>query len=112
MTGEEMAESECPDRLTMLSYLSQVYDTFRGEIPHIKHAGYAQDVEEPEDDYAMISQSKARGIRTSSGRKRHSNENNRTDSSLRRSRKRRSGAEKLPFSDVSTLFVERRPTKC
>lgn len=37
MTGEEMAECQVPDRLTMLSYLSQVYEAFRGEIPHIKH---------------------------------------------------------------------------
>lgn len=37
MTGEEMAECEVPDKLAMLSYLSQVYEAFRGEIPHIKH---------------------------------------------------------------------------
>ncbi|KAL1130961.1 hypothetical protein AAG570_012202 [Ranatra chinensis] len=36
MTGEEMAEGEVPDRLALISYLSQVYDAFRGEIPHIK----------------------------------------------------------------------------
>nr|XP_018895758.1 PREDICTED: protein-methionine sulfoxide oxidase Mical isoform X3 [Bemisia tabaci] len=37
MTGREMEECDVPDKLTMLSYLSQVYDLFRGEIPHIKH---------------------------------------------------------------------------
>lgn len=37
MTGEEMANCEVPDSLTMLTYLSQVYEAFRGEIPHIKH---------------------------------------------------------------------------
>ncbi|XP_063236489.1 F-actin-monooxygenase Mical isoform X2 [Bacillus rossius redtenbacheri] len=37
MTGQEMADCKVPDKLTMLSYLSQIYDTFRGEIPHIKH---------------------------------------------------------------------------
>ncbi|KAK3927176.1 [F-actin]-monooxygenase Mical [Frankliniella fusca] len=37
MTAQEMEECEVPDKLTMLSYLSQIYDTFRGEIPHIKH---------------------------------------------------------------------------
>uniref|UniRef100_A0A1Y1MIL6 F-actin monooxygenase n=1 Tax=Photinus pyralis TaxID=7054 RepID=A0A1Y1MIL6_PHOPY len=37
MTGEEMAKLETPDYLTMFSYLTQIYDTFRGEIPHIKH---------------------------------------------------------------------------
>lgn len=34
MTGEEITNTE--DYLTMATYLSQVYDTFRGEIPHIK----------------------------------------------------------------------------
>jgi len=37
MTGQEMEQCDVPDKLTMLSYLSQIYDTFRGEIPHIKH---------------------------------------------------------------------------
>nr|CAD7459395.1 unnamed protein product [Timema tahoe] len=37
MTGQEMEQCEMPDKLTMLAYLSQIYDTFRGEIPHIKH---------------------------------------------------------------------------
>lgn len=35
MTGEESVNTE--DYLTMASYLTQVYDVFRGEIPHIKH---------------------------------------------------------------------------
>ncbi|KAK8384350.1 hypothetical protein O3P69_009264 [Scylla paramamosain] len=37
MTGAEMAEIEVPDKLTMISYLSQIYDVFRGEIPHFKY---------------------------------------------------------------------------
>lgn len=37
MTSQEMEECDVPDKLAMLSYLSQIYDTFRGEIPHIKH---------------------------------------------------------------------------
>nr|CAD7399985.1 unnamed protein product [Timema poppensis] len=37
MTGQEMEQCEVPDRLKMLAYLSQIYDTFRGEIPHIKY---------------------------------------------------------------------------
>lgn len=37
MTGHDMEKCEIPDFLTMLSYLTQIYDTFRGEIPHIKH---------------------------------------------------------------------------
>lgn len=32
-----MAECEVPDKLTMYSYLTQIYEAFRGEIPHIKH---------------------------------------------------------------------------
>lgn len=37
MTGEEMAKCEVPDYLNMFSYLTLIYETFRGEIPHIKH---------------------------------------------------------------------------
>ncbi|CAL1283769.1 unnamed protein product [Larinioides sclopetarius] len=33
MTGQEMAECAIPDKLTMVSYISQVYESFRGEIP-------------------------------------------------------------------------------
>lgn len=33
MTGQEMAECGVPDKLTMVSYISQVYESFRGEIP-------------------------------------------------------------------------------
>lgn len=32
-----MADCEEPDQISLMSYLSQVYDAFRGEIPHIKH---------------------------------------------------------------------------
>ncbi|XP_035219967.1 F-actin-monooxygenase MICAL2-like isoform X2 [Stegodyphus dumicola] len=35
MTGQEMAECSVPDKLTMVSYISQVYESFRGEIPVI-----------------------------------------------------------------------------
>lgn len=39
MTAAEMAEGAVPDKLTMLSYLSQIYETFHGEIPQtIKHS--------------------------------------------------------------------------
>ncbi|GFQ91432.1 protein-methionine sulfoxide oxidase mical3a [Trichonephila clavata] len=37
MTGQEMAECAVPDKLTMVSYISQVYDSFRGEIPVVSH---------------------------------------------------------------------------
>ncbi|XP_050523688.1 F-actin-monooxygenase Mical isoform X2 [Daktulosphaira vitifoliae] len=37
MSGDEMEQCDVPDVLALLSYLSQVYDTFRREIPHIKH---------------------------------------------------------------------------
>lgn len=37
MTGEEMAHCDVPDKLAMFSYLTQIYEAFRGEIPHIKH---------------------------------------------------------------------------
>nr|XP_024218473.1 F-actin-monooxygenase Mical isoform X5 [Halyomorpha halys] len=59
MTGEEMAECVIPDRLTMLSYLSQVYEAFRGEIPHIKHPK----LEETEDEKHHITHSREPRIR-------------------------------------------------
>lgn len=37
MTGAEMAECDVPDKLSMISYLSHIYDVFRGEIPHLKY---------------------------------------------------------------------------
>lgn len=37
MTGEEMAQCDVPDKLAMFSYLTQIYEVFRGEIPYIKH---------------------------------------------------------------------------
>lgn len=37
MTGEEMAECDVPDTLTMFSYLTQIYEVFKGEIPYVKH---------------------------------------------------------------------------
>ncbi|XP_077493015.1 molecule interacting with CasL [Amblyomma americanum] len=33
MTGQEMADCAVPDKLTMVSYVSQIYETFRREIP-------------------------------------------------------------------------------
>lgn len=39
MTGQEMAECAVPDKLTMVSYISQVYESFRGEIPVGEHFG-------------------------------------------------------------------------
>ncbi|XP_071535359.1 uncharacterized protein Mical isoform X2 [Panulirus ornatus] len=50
MTGAEMAECEVPDKLSMISYVSQIYDVFRGEIPHFKYPKMddgEMEVEEP-----------------------------------------------------------------
>lgn len=35
MTGQEITKTE--DYLTMATYLTEIYNSFRGEIPHIKH---------------------------------------------------------------------------
>lgn len=35
MTGQEITNTE--DYLTMATYLTEVYNNFKGEIPHIKH---------------------------------------------------------------------------
>ncbi|KYB28223.1 Protein-methionine sulfoxide oxidase Mical-like Protein [Tribolium castaneum] len=41
MTGEELTKTE--DYLAMATYLTQVYDSFRCEIPHIKHPKLTHD---------------------------------------------------------------------
>ncbi|XP_065222209.1 F-actin-monooxygenase Mical isoform X2 [Planococcus citri] len=46
MTGVEMEKCDVPDNLTMLSYLTQIYDIFRGEIPCIHH--HRMDEDDPE----------------------------------------------------------------
>lgn len=37
MTGEEMAQCDVSDTLTMFSYLTQIYEAFKGDIPYIRH---------------------------------------------------------------------------
>lgn len=37
MTGEEMVNCDVPDKLDMFSYLTQVYEVFKGEIPFVKY---------------------------------------------------------------------------
>lgn len=37
-TGLEMAQGALPDKLTMMFYLTQVYELFRREIPYVKQA--------------------------------------------------------------------------
>lgn len=32
-----MAQCDVPDKLAIFSYLTQIYEVFRGEIPYIKH---------------------------------------------------------------------------
>ncbi|XP_043285873.1 F-actin-monooxygenase MICAL3 isoform X2 [Venturia canescens] len=110
MTGEEMAHCDVPDKLAMFSYLTQIYEAFRGEIPHIKHPKL-----EPENDERPLyskqlsqlsPEQKAQLIgrlakpemptRPRHSRSRHNNENvlvpldKKTDTVSRRSRKRRS----------------------
>ncbi|GAB6029662.1 hypothetical protein CHUAL_014161 [Chamberlinius hualienensis] len=38
MTAKEMTESSVPDSLSVVAYVSQIYDVFRGQIPHIARA--------------------------------------------------------------------------
>ncbi|XP_044734028.1 F-actin-monooxygenase Mical-like isoform X2 [Chrysoperla carnea] len=67
MTGEEMAECTTPDKLTMLSYLSQIYETFHGEIPQtIKHLKI--DMKELKKEYP---QTKLKTLTASDWKKNH-----------------------------------------
>ncbi|XP_071572314.1 uncharacterized protein Mical isoform X1 [Temnothorax nylanderi] len=98
MTGEEMVECDVPDTLAMFSYLTQIYEVFRGEIPYIKHPKLEPEAEEctahPKQLKQWTSEEKATKARHS--RSRHANENahsyvDKKDNTVgRRSRKRRS----------------------
>uniref|UniRef100_A0A1B6D4D3 F-actin monooxygenase n=1 Tax=Clastoptera arizonana TaxID=38151 RepID=A0A1B6D4D3_9HEMI len=108
MTGLEMEQCEIPDRLAMLSYLSQIYDTFRGEIPHIKHPKL-EDIDLPvRINQTSVMNERLRNLAQMSTankvtavsrlvnqntptRKRHSTATPRTDTLSRKNRKRRSG---------------------
>ncbi|KAA0189158.1 hypothetical protein HAZT_HAZT008208, partial [Hyalella azteca] len=59
MTGVEMAEAEVPDRICMISYLSQVYHALRGELPHIP---YDNDTCDPIDEQPISLPSRERGL--------------------------------------------------
>ncbi|XP_076657796.1 molecule interacting with CasL isoform X4 [Halictus rubicundus] len=110
MTGEEMAECDVPDKLAMFSYLTQIYDVFRGEIPYVKHPKFEPENEErpshskhlsqmtPDQKVQLLERIASReredgGTRTRHSRSRH-NENlnpaDKKDTISRRSRKRRS----------------------
>ncbi|TGZ51075.1 Protein MICAL-3 [Temnothorax longispinosus] len=98
MTGEEMVQCDVPDTLAMFSYLTQIYEVFRGEIPYIKHPKLEPEAEEctahPKQLKQWTSEEKATKARHS--RSRHANENvhsyvDKKDNTVgRRSRKRRS----------------------
>ncbi|XP_012287376.1 F-actin-monooxygenase Mical isoform X2 [Orussus abietinus] len=110
MTGEEMTECEVPDKLAMFSYLTQIYETFRGEIPHIKHPKLEPEKEErpsysrqlsqmtPEQKAQLLGRLTKQDnvLRPRHSRSRHTNEHvqnvpdKKGDSISRRSRKRRS----------------------
>ncbi|XP_046409938.1 F-actin-monooxygenase Mical isoform X1 [Neodiprion fabricii] len=110
MTADEIASCDVPDKLDMFSYLTQIYETFRGEIPHIKHPKLEPETEDrptftkqlkqltPEQRAQLLGRiTKQDGTsRTRHSRSRHGNEygqsttEKKVDSLSRRSRKRRS----------------------
>ncbi|XP_050486329.1 F-actin-monooxygenase Mical isoform X7 [Bombus huntii] len=108
MTGEEMAQCDVPDKLAIFSYLTQIYEVFRGEIPYIKHPKLEPENEErpahskqlsqltPDQKVQLIDRivRQDSATRTRHSRSRH-NENlnpadKKGDTISRRSRKRRS----------------------
>ncbi|XP_036148722.1 F-actin-monooxygenase Mical isoform X2 [Monomorium pharaonis] len=99
MTGEEMIQCDVPDTLAMFSYLTQIYEVFRGEIPHIKHPKLEPEMKEectthPKQLKQWTPEEKP--TKTRHSRSRHANENvhsymDKKDNTVsRRSRKRRS----------------------
>ena len=53
MSGQELATSKNPDKLTMISYLSQVYELFRKDIPAVKQPKLenAEAASDEDDEY-------------------------------------------------------------
>ncbi|KAG5340681.1 MICAL monooxygenase, partial [Acromyrmex heyeri] len=110
MTGEEMVQCDVPDTLAMFSYLTQIYEVFRGEIPYIKHPKLEPEMEECTAHSKQLKQwtSEEKVMKTRHSRSRHANENvhsymDKKDNTIsRRSRKRRS-TEK-----VGTTMAERQ----
>ncbi|KAL0125064.1 hypothetical protein PUN28_004309 [Cardiocondyla obscurior] len=96
MTGEEMVKCDVPDTLAMFSYLTQIYEAFRGEIPHIKHPKLEPEAEESTAHLKQLKQctSEEKVTKPRHLRSRHANENMHVDKKdntvSRRSRKRRS----------------------
>ncbi|KAJ8665000.1 hypothetical protein QAD02_006662 [Eretmocerus hayati] len=108
MTGEEMVQSEVPDKLLMFSYLTQIYEAFRGEIPHIKHPKLEPETEERPSLSQKLSElshklaeQKTHLMGSRTRRSRHSNENlppsgdKKLDSSSRRHTRKRRSTEKM-----------------
>ncbi|XP_011874777.1 PREDICTED: protein-methionine sulfoxide oxidase mical3b isoform X2 [Vollenhovia emeryi] len=98
MTGEEMVQCDVPDTLAMFSYLTQIYEAFRGEIPYVKHPKLEPEAEECTAHPKQLKQwtSEEKAAKTRHSRSRHANENvhsyvDKKDNTVsRRSRKRRS----------------------
>ncbi|XP_012255532.2 F-actin-monooxygenase Mical isoform X2 [Athalia rosae] len=109
-TGDEMTSCDVPDKLAMFSYLTQIYETFRGEIPHIKHPKLELENEDrpaftkqlsqltPEQKAQLLGRITKQDstVRARHSRSRHGTEHaqpagdKKVDSMSRRSRKRRS----------------------
>ncbi|XP_023314724.1 F-actin-monooxygenase Mical isoform X3 [Trichogramma pretiosum] len=117
MTGEEMVQCDVPDKLTMFSYLTQIYEAFRGEIPHIKHPKLEPEADDrptyhhqkklneltPEQKAQILGRiAKSEGSTRTTRRSRHSNENlllstseKKSDSISRRHARKRRSNEKM-----------------
>ncbi|KAL6437477.1 hypothetical protein ACFW04_005150 [Cataglyphis niger] len=97
MTGEEMAQCDVPDTLTMFSYLTQIYEAFKGDIPYIKHPKLEAETEECSAHPKQLKQltPEEKSMKRHS-RSRYANENvqshmdKKDNTTSRRSRKRRS----------------------
>lgn len=97
MTGEEMAQCDVPDTLTMFSYLTQIYEAFKGDIPYIKHPKLEPEIEECSTHLKQQKQLTPEEKSTKRhSRSRYLNENvqsyvdKKDNTTSRRSRKRRS----------------------
>ncbi|XP_059350658.1 F-actin-monooxygenase MICAL3-like isoform X10 [Daphnia carinata] len=100
-TGYEMAQLAVPDKLAMLSYLTQVHELFRGEIPCVKQP--KRELTESEEDILGATSQKRPVTISSAGQYQRAAAQNKTSSRLSTTNKRKTLERVVAAEASSTL---------
>ncbi|KAI9560901.1 hypothetical protein GHT06_011855 [Daphnia sinensis] len=100
-TGYEMAQLAVPDKLAMLSYLTQVHELFRGEIPCVKQP--KRELTESEEDILGATSQKRPVTLCSAGQYQRAAAQNKTSSRLSTTNKRKTLERVVTAEASSTL---------